>query len=202
MLPNAQSFVDLDYATDSMPTGCRVARRQVHWAENDGRLFNDMVRWSLAMLEQAGAEILTVPEGPATNHELGGCRMGTDPRTVGGQRRLPDARRAEPLRGGWQRVSLGVGEESDAYDHGARGSHRRAHRRAAAEGGAVSETRRRDAEDSRRDRRNVRLSVPGGRALRAARARKDAAPAARARIPTSRPFSRRSNTSWSRDWRI
>ena len=33
------------------------------------------------MLDKAGAEILTVPEGPATNHEIGGCRMGHDPRT-------------------------------------------------------------------------------------------------------------------------
>jgi choline dehydrogenase-like flavoprotein len=33
------------------------------------------------MLERAGAEILSVPAGPVTNHELGGCRMGSDPRT-------------------------------------------------------------------------------------------------------------------------
>jgi choline dehydrogenase-like flavoprotein len=39
------------------------------------------VRWSLAILEKAGVEILTVPEGPAPNHELGGCRMGHDPKT-------------------------------------------------------------------------------------------------------------------------
>jgi len=38
------------------------------------------VRWSLTILQKAGAEILTVPAGPATNHELGGCRMGSDPR--------------------------------------------------------------------------------------------------------------------------
>ena len=41
-----------------------------------------MVNWSLAMLEQAGAEILSVPAEPATNHELGGCRMGSDPRSA------------------------------------------------------------------------------------------------------------------------
>jgi choline dehydrogenase-like flavoprotein len=44
-------------------------------------MFHDMVNWSLAMLEQAGAEILSVPAEPATNHELGGCRMGRDPRS-------------------------------------------------------------------------------------------------------------------------
>ena len=33
------------------------------------------------MLQKAGAEILSVPDAPAPNHELGGCRMGRDPRT-------------------------------------------------------------------------------------------------------------------------
>jgi choline dehydrogenase-like flavoprotein len=81
MLPNAQSFVDLDYGQlDAF--GLPRARRHVHWAENERKLFNDMVNWSLAMLEQAGAEILSVPAEPATNHELGGCRMGSDPRSA------------------------------------------------------------------------------------------------------------------------
>jgi choline dehydrogenase-like flavoprotein len=81
MLPNARSFVDLDYGQlDAF--GLPRARRHVHWAENERRLFDDMVNWSLAMLEQAGAEILSVPAGPATNHELGGCRMGSDSRSA------------------------------------------------------------------------------------------------------------------------
>ena len=80
MLPNAQSYVDLDRErTDKF--GLPQARRYVRWGANEEALFNDMVRWSLTMLEKAGAEILTVPEGPAPNHELGGCRMGRDPRT-------------------------------------------------------------------------------------------------------------------------
>jgi choline dehydrogenase-like flavoprotein len=80
MLPNPQSYVDLDPArTDKF--GLPAARRHVHWGENDEKLFNDMVRSSLAILDKAGAKILTVPAGPAPNHELGGCRMGTDPRT-------------------------------------------------------------------------------------------------------------------------
>jgi len=33
------------------------------------------------ILEAAGAEILAVGEEPRTNHELGGCRMGVDPKT-------------------------------------------------------------------------------------------------------------------------
>jgi choline dehydrogenase-like flavoprotein len=80
MIPNAQSYVDLDRErTDKF--GLPQARRYVRWGANEEALFNDMVRWSLAMLAKAGAEILTVPEGPAPNHELGGCRMGRDPRT-------------------------------------------------------------------------------------------------------------------------
>jgi choline dehydrogenase-like flavoprotein len=80
MLPNAQSFVDLDRdRTDNF--GLPLARRHVNWGENEEALFNDMVRWSLSLLQKAGAEVLTVPDGPATNHEIGGCRMGHDPRT-------------------------------------------------------------------------------------------------------------------------
>jgi choline dehydrogenase-like flavoprotein len=80
MLPNAQSFIDLDYGQlDAF--GLPRARRHVHWAENERALFHDMVNWSLAMLDRAGAEVLSVPAEPATNHELGGCRMGSDPRS-------------------------------------------------------------------------------------------------------------------------
>jgi glucoside 3-dehydrogenase (cytochrome c) catalytic subunit len=80
MIPNAQSYVDLDpVRTDKF--GLPLARRHLRWGNNEESLFNDMVRWSLAILEKAGAEILSVPDGPAPNHELGGCRMGQDPRT-------------------------------------------------------------------------------------------------------------------------
>jgi choline dehydrogenase-like flavoprotein len=80
MLPNPQSYVDLDPERKDK-FGLPLARRHVRWSDNDAALFNDMVRWSLAILEKAGAEVLTVPAGPAPNHELGGCRMGSDPRT-------------------------------------------------------------------------------------------------------------------------
>lgn len=80
MVPNAQSYVDLD-PDQRDRHGLPLARRRVRWGANDEALFNDMVRWSLAILEKAGAQILNVPEAPATNHELGGCRMGHDPRT-------------------------------------------------------------------------------------------------------------------------
>ena len=80
MRPNAQSDVDLDRDRRDK-FGVPQARRHLRWGANEEALFNDMVRWSLAMLEKAGAEILSVPDGPAPNHELGGCRMGRDPRT-------------------------------------------------------------------------------------------------------------------------
>ena len=53
----------------------------VKWAENDHKIFADMQRWSVEILKSAGAEIHTVSAKPATNHELGGCRMGSDART-------------------------------------------------------------------------------------------------------------------------
>ena len=128
MLPNAQSYIDLDPdRTDKF--GLPLARRHLRWGANEEALFNDMVRWSLTILEKAGAEILTVPDGPAPNHELGGCRMGRDPRTLGRRRQLPHPRRAQSLRGGRKRVSVGIGEESDADDHGARRARRRPYRR-------------------------------------------------------------------------
>jgi choline dehydrogenase-like flavoprotein len=80
MLPNAGSYIDLDPDRRDK-FGLPLARRHVQWGSNEEKLFNDMVRWSLRILERAGAEILTVPAAPATNHELGGCRMGTDPRS-------------------------------------------------------------------------------------------------------------------------
>jgi choline dehydrogenase-like flavoprotein len=80
MLPNPDSYVDLDpERTDKF--GLPAPRRHLRCGSNEEALFNDMVRWSLAILGKAGAEILTVPAGPAPNHELGGCRMGGDPRS-------------------------------------------------------------------------------------------------------------------------
>jgi choline dehydrogenase-like flavoprotein len=80
MLPNARSFIDLDY-DDRDEWGLPSARRHVYWDSNDRKIFADMQRWSVEILEAAGAEILSVSEQPNTNHELGGCRMGKDPRT-------------------------------------------------------------------------------------------------------------------------
>ena len=127
MLPNAGSYVDLDPDRRDK-FGLPLARRHVQWGANEEKLFNDMVRWSLRILERAGAEILTVPAAPATNHELGGCRMGADARTSIVDRDCRTPRRVEPVRGRRQRLSVGLGEEPDPYDHGARGASRGSHR--------------------------------------------------------------------------
>jgi choline dehydrogenase-like flavoprotein len=80
MLPNRDSYVDLDYEKKDA-YGLPSTRRHVAWKENDRKIFEDMNRWSVEILKAAGAEIHSVSPQPATNHELGGCRMGADART-------------------------------------------------------------------------------------------------------------------------
>jgi choline dehydrogenase-like flavoprotein len=80
MLPNNQSFIDLDYGKLD-PYGLPMARRTLAWGENDMKIFREMQRWSHEILDAAGSEFHDVSQEPATNHELGGCRMGADPRT-------------------------------------------------------------------------------------------------------------------------
>jgi choline dehydrogenase-like flavoprotein len=79
MLPN-QSHLDLD-TSQKDAYGLPRARRNVIYSENDYKIFKDMTDWSVRILESAGAEILAVGDTPQTNHELGGARMGTDPKT-------------------------------------------------------------------------------------------------------------------------
>jgi choline dehydrogenase-like flavoprotein len=40
-----------------------------------------MKRWCRDILLASKAEIHSESKGPTTNHEIGGCRMGSDPRT-------------------------------------------------------------------------------------------------------------------------
>jgi choline dehydrogenase-like flavoprotein len=80
MLPNPKSYIDLDPQRKDQ-YGLPVARRHVHWGDNDWKIFDDMTAWSLRIVEAAGAEILAVGEEPRTNHELGGARMGENPQT-------------------------------------------------------------------------------------------------------------------------
>lgn len=80
MIPNRESYVDLS-PDDRDKFGLPAARRFVVWSDNDKKIFTDMTRWSVDILKASGAEIQTVSSQPQTNHELGGCRMGSDPRT-------------------------------------------------------------------------------------------------------------------------
>ncbi len=79
MLPNPQSFIDLDESRKD-DFGLPVARRTVAFSENDLKIFKDMSQWARRIGEAAGAEILSVSSEPRTNHELGGARMGSDPK--------------------------------------------------------------------------------------------------------------------------
>lgn len=79
MLPNPGTYIDLDESR-SDAFGLPVARRTVSFSENDLKIFRDMSRWARDIAEAAGGEILSVSSEPRTNHELGGARMGEDPR--------------------------------------------------------------------------------------------------------------------------
>jgi choline dehydrogenase-like flavoprotein len=80
MLPNPDSYIDLDpAATDEY--GLPRARRHWKLSDEDMRLYNDMKKWCRAILEASKAEVIHPDPAPTTNHEIGGCRMGTDPKT-------------------------------------------------------------------------------------------------------------------------
>jgi choline dehydrogenase-like flavoprotein len=79
ILPNDDSYIDLDY--DNLDEyGLPRARRHWKLSETDMKLHNDMKRRCQEILEASRAQIHSVSEEPSTNHEIGGCRMGTDPR--------------------------------------------------------------------------------------------------------------------------
>jgi choline dehydrogenase-like flavoprotein len=79
MIPNPGCYIDLDESrTDAY--GLPAARRTVAYGDNDMKIFRDMTQWAVAIANSAGAEVLSVSSKPQTNHELGGARMGNDPR--------------------------------------------------------------------------------------------------------------------------
>lgn len=79
MIPNSASYIDLDPDRKDSH-GLPKARRFLAWRENDRKIFQDMQQWSVAILKSAGAEIHRVYDEPMPNHELGGARMGSDPK--------------------------------------------------------------------------------------------------------------------------
>jgi len=79
MLPSPGCYIDLD-ETRKDAYGLPTARRTVAYGDNDMKIFQDMSRWARDIATAAGAEILSVSDEPRTNHELGGARMGNNPR--------------------------------------------------------------------------------------------------------------------------
>src|SRR5260370_25677827 len=75
MLPNKQSFIDLNYnKLDAF--GLPMARRQYVWGDNDKKIFADMQRWSVEILKAAGAGSPSLSNERPTNHKLGGIPTG------------------------------------------------------------------------------------------------------------------------------
>jgi choline dehydrogenase-like flavoprotein len=80
MMPNADSYVDLDPGVRDQ-YGLPLARPHWKLSESDWRRWHDMRKWCTAIMRESGAEILQREDSPQTNHALGGCRMGLDPKT-------------------------------------------------------------------------------------------------------------------------
>ncbi|MBV8569102.1 MAG: GMC family oxidoreductase [Acidobacteriaceae bacterium] len=80
MLPNAESYIDLD---PSRVDEYGLPRARRHWklSDSDMRLHQDLKVWSRAILDASKARIHSESSEPETNHEIGGCRMGADPNT-------------------------------------------------------------------------------------------------------------------------
>ncbi len=80
MLPNPDSYIDLD--PDNLDEyGLPQPRRHWKLTDSDWKLHEDMNKWCKEILESSRAQIHSTSPKPATNHEVGGCRMGRDPKT-------------------------------------------------------------------------------------------------------------------------
>lgn len=77
--PDAKSYVALD-TNNKDKYGMPEVKRHLFWNDNDMKIFRDMQKQSVAILEAAGAEIHRVYDEPRPNHEIGGTIMGKDPR--------------------------------------------------------------------------------------------------------------------------
>jgi choline dehydrogenase-like flavoprotein len=79
MIPNKDSYIDLD--TDSVDE-YGLPRPRRHWklSDSDTKLNDDMNKWCRAILDASKAQIHSSSGKPTTNHEVGGCKMGNDPR--------------------------------------------------------------------------------------------------------------------------
>lgn len=80
MLPNSESFIDLD-PVETDQYGLPRTRARWHLTDSDWKRWRDMRRWCIKIMEESGAELLRDDEKPLGNHALGGCRMGANART-------------------------------------------------------------------------------------------------------------------------
>ncbi|HET6215575.1 MAG TPA: GMC family oxidoreductase [Acidobacteriaceae bacterium] len=82
MIPNSQSYIELD-KTQKDEFGLYKVNAVAVELENERKIYQAMNEASVEILQKAGGEVLSVSnfETPTFNHQLGGCRMGTDPRT-------------------------------------------------------------------------------------------------------------------------
>jgi choline dehydrogenase-like flavoprotein len=80
MLPSSGSMIDLDPDKKDR-FGLPKARVHINYGENEQKLFAAMRSEARRILEASNVEVIYDQPHPETNHELGGCRMGPDPRT-------------------------------------------------------------------------------------------------------------------------
>ena len=81
MIPNKSSRITLD-ETSKDEYGMYKVKAEAVQEENERRIYEDMNHTAVDILKKAGGEVLLVSDfkKPVFNHQLGGCRMGSDPR--------------------------------------------------------------------------------------------------------------------------
>lgn len=82
MLPNKKSFIELDKSKKD-EYGLQAIKVHAVQEQNERRIYEDMNDAAVKVLQKAGGEVLSVSDfnRPVFNHQLGGCRMGSDPRS-------------------------------------------------------------------------------------------------------------------------
>jgi choline dehydrogenase-like flavoprotein len=82
MIPNKQSFIRLNKSEKDEYGLYKVEAIAVQ-EENERKIYDAMTKTSIQILQKTGGEILSVSsfEQPTFNHQLGGCTMGSDPRS-------------------------------------------------------------------------------------------------------------------------
>jgi choline dehydrogenase-like flavoprotein len=79
MIPNADSYIDLDNDNKDV-YGLPNVRRRFKLSSADLKGFEAMRDWGVNILQSSHGHIHSVSQVPTPNHEIGGCRMGDDPK--------------------------------------------------------------------------------------------------------------------------